>query len=75
MEDIGKYFEKLDVLAPSFAISILLGWLFTKLFPSKSEKIQIYFNYKFHHFRKFIYSVGKENNIILDIQCKFEIII
>ena len=39
MEDIGKYFEKLDVLAPSFAISIFFGWVFTKLFPSKSEKI------------------------------------
>lgn len=33
MEGIGPYFEKLDVLAPSFLISMIFGWIFTKLYP------------------------------------------
>jgi sodium/proline symporter len=37
IEGIGPYFEKLDVLAPSFLISIILGWIFTKLYPKDSE--------------------------------------
>lgn len=36
MEGIGPYFEKLDVLAPSFLISIIMGWLFSKLYPKKT---------------------------------------
>ncbi|MBT8326754.1 MAG: sodium/proline symporter, partial [Bacteroidia bacterium] len=35
MEGIGEYLDKLDVLAPSFAISMLCGWIFTKLYPKK----------------------------------------
>ncbi len=35
MEGIGPYFEKLDVLAPSFLISIIMGWIFSKLYPKK----------------------------------------
>lgn len=30
METVGPYFEKLDVLAPSFAVALLLGWLVSK---------------------------------------------
>lgn len=33
MDGIGPYFEKLDVLAPSFVISMLMAWLFSKLYP------------------------------------------
>jgi Na+/proline symporter len=35
METIGPYFEKLDVLAPSFVIAMLMAWLFSKLYPPK----------------------------------------
>lgn len=31
----GKYFEKIDVLLPSFLIALAFGWLFTKLFPRR----------------------------------------
>ena len=37
MAGIGPYFEKLDVLAPSFALAMLAGWVFTKLFPARAE--------------------------------------
>ncbi len=37
METIGKYFEKLDVLAPSFVLSLFFGWLFTKLYPNQAD--------------------------------------
>lgn len=33
LDGIGPYFEKLDVLAPSFLISMIIGWLFSKLYP------------------------------------------
>lgn len=32
---IGSYFEKLDVLAPSFLIAMIVGWFFSKLYPKK----------------------------------------
>ncbi|WP_052593287.1 hypothetical protein [Aureispira sp. CCB-QB1] len=32
---IGPYFEKLDVLAPSFLIAMIVGWFFSKLYPKK----------------------------------------
>lgn len=35
---IGPYIEQLDVLAPSFFISMLIGWLFSKLYPVKTNK-------------------------------------
>jgi sodium/proline symporter len=35
IEPIGPYFEKLDVLAPSFALAMISGWLFTKIYPRK----------------------------------------
>lgn len=37
MEGIGPYFEKLDVLAPSFLIAMIIGWLFSKLYPKDME--------------------------------------
>lgn len=35
MEGVGIYFEKLDVLFPSFLIAMLVGWVFSKVFPPK----------------------------------------
>ncbi len=32
METVGAYFEKLDVLAPSFAIAMIAGWVVSKFF-------------------------------------------
>jgi len=34
LDGIGIYFEKLDVLAPSFLLAMISGWIFTKLYPS-----------------------------------------
>jgi len=33
MDMVGPYFVKLDVLAPSFLISMIVGWIFSKLYP------------------------------------------
>lgn len=35
-ESIGPYLRELDVLAPSFAIAMIFGWVFSKLYPSKA---------------------------------------
>ena len=35
IDSIGIYFEKLDVLAPSFLLSMIAGYIFTKLYPAK----------------------------------------
>lgn len=34
---IGPYFVQLDVLAPSFLISIIMGWVFTKFYPKTED--------------------------------------
>lgn len=36
IEGIGIYFEKLDVLAPSFALAMLAGYAFSKVYPPKN---------------------------------------
>ncbi|MDA7748049.1 sodium/proline symporter, partial [Bacteroidia bacterium] len=41
LDVIGIYFKRLDVLAPSFIVSLLFGWLFTKIYPMKDENIEI----------------------------------
>lgn len=33
IEGIGPYFEKLDVLAPSFLLAMISGYIFTKIYP------------------------------------------
>lgn len=33
MEGIGDYFVALDVLAPSFLVAMIFGWIFSKLYP------------------------------------------
>ncbi|MDF1696567.1 MAG: sodium/proline symporter, partial [Saprospiraceae bacterium] len=38
MEGIGPYFVQLDVLGPSFFISMLMGWTFTKLYPISNKQ-------------------------------------
>ncbi len=35
LEHVGPYFVQLDVLAPSFAIAMLFGWIFSKIYPPK----------------------------------------
>jgi sodium/proline symporter len=35
MDGVGPYFEKLDVLGPSFIIAMMFGVIFSKLFPCK----------------------------------------
>lgn len=40
IDGIGIYFEKLDVLAPSFLLSMIAGWIFTKLYPVNHTDIE-----------------------------------
>ena len=35
IEGIGIYFEKLDVMAPSFLLAMIAGWIISKLFPNQ----------------------------------------
>ena len=35
IDGIGPYFEKLDVLAPSFLLAMISGSIFTKIYPRK----------------------------------------
>jgi len=35
LEGIGVYFKELDVLAPSFALAMIVGFIVSKLFPNK----------------------------------------
>jgi sodium/proline symporter len=37
IDGIGIYFEKLDVLFPSFLVAMIVGWIFSKVFPPKME--------------------------------------
>jgi sodium/proline symporter len=37
MEGIGAYFKELDVLAPSFALAMLVGFIVSKIFPPKND--------------------------------------
>jgi Na+/proline symporter len=37
MDGIGPYFEKLDVLAPSFAISMTTAWIVSKMYSNKID--------------------------------------
>lgn len=40
MEGIGPYFEKLDVMGPSFAVAMLVGFFFTKLYPRAPKELE-----------------------------------
>ncbi len=38
MEGIGDYFKELDVLAPSFALAMIVGYIVSKIFPAKNDE-------------------------------------
>jgi sodium/proline symporter len=38
MDGIGPYFEKLDVLGPSFLISMIAAYVFSKVYPDKLQR-------------------------------------
>ncbi len=40
IEGIGAYFTALDVLAPSFVLSIIAGFIFTKIYPREETPSQ-----------------------------------
>ena len=40
MESVGKYFVALDVLAPSFAVAMFVGWVVSKMDKSKRQKAE-----------------------------------
>jgi len=35
MENIGEYFVAFDVLAPSFLVAMIFGWVFSKIYPPR----------------------------------------
>ncbi|TDI71152.1 MAG: sodium/proline symporter [Bacteroidetes bacterium] len=37
LDSVGEYFIKLDVLAPSFAIALFMGWMVSKFFSKKTS--------------------------------------
>lgn len=37
LDGIGPYFVQLDVMAPSFLLAMIAGWVFTKLYPKPEE--------------------------------------
>jgi len=40
MEGVGPYFEKLDVLAPSFAAAMIVGFIVSKIYPPRPEAVR-----------------------------------
>jgi len=40
MEGIGPYLQELDVLAPSFAMAMLVGFIVSKLFPAEEVEAE-----------------------------------
>ena len=41
MPEIGEYFVALDVLAPSFAVAMIVGVIVSKIYPPRAEAIQM----------------------------------
>ena len=41
MADVGAYFVALDVLAPSFAVAMLVGFLVSKIYPPRVEAVKM----------------------------------
>ena len=33
LPEVGEYFVKLDVLAPSFLVAMIFGYIFSKIYP------------------------------------------
>ena len=40
MEGIGPYLKELDVLAPSFALAMIVGYIVSKMFPPKIVELK-----------------------------------
>ncbi|MFK7786448.1 MAG: sodium/proline symporter [Crocinitomicaceae bacterium] len=40
MDSVGAYFIELDVLAPSFAMAMLVGFIVSKIFPPRTDAIE-----------------------------------
>jgi sodium/proline symporter len=40
MEGIGPYLKELDVLAPSFAIAMFVGYIFSKIYPPRPPEVE-----------------------------------
>ena len=41
MDNIGEYFVALDVLAPSFAVAMIVGVIVSKIYPPRAEALKI----------------------------------
>jgi sodium/proline symporter len=41
MASVGEYFVALDVLAPSFAVAMLIGFIVSKKYPPRAEAIKM----------------------------------
>ncbi len=41
LPDVGEYFVALDVLAPSFAIAMLVGYIVSKICPPRAEAVEM----------------------------------
>lgn len=41
MENVGEYFMALDVLAPSFAVAMMIGFIVSKLSPPSAEAVKM----------------------------------
>jgi sodium/proline symporter len=41
IEGIGAYFKELDVLAPSFALAMIVGYIVSKIFPAKETASEV----------------------------------
>ena len=41
MEGVGPYFEKLDVLGPSFLLAMISGWIFSKIHPPQAKENKV----------------------------------
>ncbi|MEZ7887150.1 MAG: sodium/proline symporter [Flavobacteriales bacterium] len=41
MDGVGEYFVALDVLAPSFAVAMIAGYIVSKLYPPRSEAVKM----------------------------------
>jgi len=41
LDSIGIYFEKMYVLFPSFVVAMLIGILFSKLYPVKNKNAEV----------------------------------
>ena len=41
MDNVGEYFAALDVLAPSFAVAMIVGFVVSKIYPPRAEAIKM----------------------------------